>query len=632
MKNVILVGNPNVGKTTLFNTLTKRNEKASNWHGVTVDIKNSKCKIKSDEFLILDLPGVYSLNPYSQEEKIACDFLCKNKDKLIVNICDANTLKRNLKLTKELIDNSYNVILAVNMISEVKDVNLEEIKNIFNVPVIGIDARKNESVDVLKTAIYDYFHQNNAKKQQIIRKINNKIDNYDKIIYNLNQNIDNKLINKIDKILLNKFVFLPVFLGLIFLIFYLTFGDFGNLFSKILNEFFMKIYLRFSYFINSLNTPKIIKDFLIKGVLNSFISLLSFLPQILLLTTLINILEDTGFMSRVAFMFDGILRKIGLTGKSLFSIMMGYGCTTTAILTTRNLEKMPVRRRTAFVLPFTICQAKLPIFLTIASLFFNKNKYLFVFLLYLISIIFMIIFSSIYKKFIPDKEDLSIMELPKYRLPYLKKIIKDGMNICFEFLYKVGTIIIFVSAIFWLLQNFTLKLEYLNGNNYSKSILYQISSKIEVIFKPIGLGQAGIISALFLGIVAKELVIVGLSLINGVIGINDLVNSLVLNSSNCYFTFNSSIVFLIFILVYSPCISSISMIKNELGFKSAIYIFIFHFMLSYLICFIIYRLLLNINILYFLIIVFILAIFVKFMLKLNRNKLCKGNCNACRKI
>lgn len=633
MKNIILVGNPNVGKTTLFNTLTKSNDKASNWHGVTVGVKEKDFHFKTDDFKAYDLPGLYSLSGYSNEEKIACDFLKKNKDDLIVNICDANNLKRNMILTKELLDNSYNVILAVNMINEQKGMDLKKLGESLNIPVIGIDARKEKSVNELKNAIFDYFNQENGYFSDKINKINLSLEKIDKIIDSINKNAPYKTSDKIDKIVLNKFLFLPIFLLILLSVFYLTFGWFGEMVSSAINICFDKIYITISNFIKNLNISLILKDFFILGILNSILSIIEFLPQIILLMTFINIIEDTGLMSRIAFMFDGVLSKIGLTGKSLFSIMMGYGCTATAVITTRNLEKKDLRKRTALILPFSTCSAKLPIFLVISSLYFEHHKYLFVFGLYLFSILLQIIFAMIISKILPAEKTPFVLEMPKYRLPYLKKIFKDSLSVAMEFLYKVGTTIVVAGAIFWVLQNFSCDFVYLAGQDFSKSILFAVSSRLAILFKPIGLGQAGIVAVLLFGLIAKELVIVGLSLVNGTSGSAEILSKSLLSSASiCYFSKTSSIIFLLFTLIYSPCISALSTIKNELGIKTSIFVFVFQTLVAYLICFLTYTSLKNFSFFIAVLCTIILAIIVSFVIKLTHKSKCKGNCNACNKI
>lgn len=635
MKEIILIGNPNTGKTTLFNTLTKSHEKASNWHGVTVGVKSKKYFFKNEEFLVTDLPGLYSLNGFSNEEKIASDYLLNHKDALIVNICDANNLERNFKLTHELLKLRLNILIAVNMCNEVKLFDYDKMQEELDVKIIEIDARKFKDINKLKSAIFNIFY---SEKSQKIAKSTGITSNFDAVLKNYKiKNIEPpyKKTDKIDRFVLNKIIFIPLFIVIIFLVFYITFGPFGSWLSSLFNVFFNWFIEKLQKIILCMNMSNIVKCFLCEGIFNAIGSVLSFIPQIVLLLFFMNLLEDSGLMSRIAFMFDGLLRKVGLTGKSLFSIFLGFGCTTSAILTTRNLENENLRKRTVLLLPFSSCSAKLPVYLVVASLFFEKYKYLFVFLLYVFSILISLLFAVILKKYVPSKNDVFIMEMPKYRLPSLKKVFEDIWVIVKDFLIKVGTTILFFSALVWLAQNISVDFKFLNGENFNRSILYAISNFIAPVFKFVGLDNPGIVCVLFLGLIAKEMIIVGLAMINGVAGsLPLLTQSLMCTSSVCSFTLISSIVFLIFVLIYSPCISALVTVKNELGIKTSIFVFVFQFILAYVVSFVVYRCMLNLNFLFFILGVILLVVFVSIVLKLKKRKslMCRGNCSECGKI
>ncbi len=636
--NIILVGNPNTGKTTLFNTLTKSNQKASNWHGVTVGTVSKNYKFEGEEFCVTDIPGMYSVNGYSNEEKIAGDYLKAHKGDLIVNICDANNLKRNLILTSELISQGLKIVLAVNMSNEVAH-NYKLLAELLGVPLLEIDARKTKSVNNLKKLIFDLLNSEkvSGKNVDIISKQNShKVLDIEKIYESIKAKDPDgiKFTKKLDKILLNKFVFFPVFLIVIFGIFFITFGPIGEFFQSLFELAIEKLTDVLGYLLQNLNINVAVRSFLIDGLLNATATVLSFVPQIVLLMMLLNLLEDTGFMSRVAFMFDGVLKKVGLTGKSLFSLMMGFGCTTSAVLTTRNLENKNLRKRTALLLPFMTCTAKLPIFLVVSSLFFERYKFLFVFLLYIFAILISLVFACIYKKFIPEKSDVLIIEMPKYRFPNFKKIVKDTLTVIADFLVKVGTIILLLTTLIWVLQNFSTNFEFLNGENFDKSILYYFSSKLTFIFKFIGIESAGAVAAIIFGLVAKELVVVGLCMFNGTAGSLELLSQSLLSPlSPCYFTPISSVVFLVFVLLYSPCISAIGAIKSEFGTKMAFFVFFMQLLVSFVICFIIYNIMLNPMLAILFLGVLILAIVTSFVLKLvHKRKGCWGNCNACGKI
>lgn len=633
MKRVILVGNPNTGKTTLFNTMTGSTEKVSNWHGVTVGEKCSKYKFGGEEYEVVDLPGMYSLESYSNEERIAKDFLLKNKDALIINICDANNLRRNLKLTLELLKLNLNVLVVINMSAECQLFDYVKLTKLLGVKIIEIDARKKRSIVGLKNEIKDFYRQEKTQNKSKIIKISPQIND---ILQKCAKNIDFNpyyTTDKIDKIVLNKFLFLPLFIVLMFLIFWFTFGAIGGTISSIFISILNNIADKMRYIINCTNINIVFKTIINEAILGSVLNVFSFLPQIVLLMFFFNLIEECGLMSRIAFMFDGVLKKVGLTGKSLFSIFMGYGCTTSAVITTRNLENENLRKRTALLLPFSSCSAKLPVFLVISSLFFDKYKYLFVFLLYIFSIVLILLFALIYKKIIPTKDDLFILEMPKYRVPSIKKCAIDAWVVIKEFLVKVGSLILFFSVIVWILQNFSFEFKYLNNKNFNKSMLYNLSKLFVPVFSIIGLGSVGIVVAIFSGVVAKEMIVVSLSMLNGVSSsMSLLTESLKLSSSMCSFSPVSSIVFLVFVLIYSPCISALVSIKNELGLRQALYVFVVQFVLAFLVSFLIYKILSYPTILIWALVILIVDILVLVVLKLKKKKTCRGNCCACRKI
>ena len=635
MNEIILVGNPNVGKTTLYNTMTKSFEKASNWHGVTVGTKTKKYNYDGEEYTVTDVPGLYSLSPYSNEEKIAKSYLESHKDHLVICICDANNLRRNIVLAHELKCSGYSVMIALNMYKEAS-YNLGKIERLTGMKIVKVDARKSKSVGVLQHEIQQYF---NARKNiKNVENCNKKIKNC-----NINEIFDTidsarqnpyKVTDKIDAFLTKKYIFLPIFLLIILLIFYLTFGVVGSTICSMFTFVVEKLFFGISYLINSLNIAEPIKLFFTDGVLGAVLTIAGFIPQIVMMMFFLNLIEDIGLMSRVAFMFDGILKKFGLTGKSLFSIMMGYGCTASAVMTTRNLENKNLRKRTALLLPFASCTAKLPVFLVIASLFFEKYKFLIIFALYLFAIFVGLIFAKIYRKAIPDTKDVFILEMPKYRMCNMKKIFADVFVVVKDFLIKVGSMILLLCSIVWVLQNFSCSFEYLETANFERSILYAIANFIAPVFRPIGLGDVGVVAALLLGLVAKEMVVVGLAMINGVTGsISALSLSLKSATSICHFSPATSITFLIFILLYTPCISAIMSIKGEFGRKTAAYVFVCQFVISYLVAGLTSLVIYRWEFIFVLVIALAVDIVASVVIRYRHKKNnCRGNCNACRKI
>ena len=616
MNEVVLVGNPNVGKTTLFNNLTGANEKVSNWHGVTVGVKSKLYKHNNLEIKITDLPGIYSLQGFSNEEKIARDYILQNKEKFFINVCDGNNFERCLKLTVELLNLGLKVLVLVNMAECVDDQILQKIENTINAKIVKIDVRKTREILLLKGVIDDGI---SGIKTQKIFKINKKTIVYNdlKKIFAENDKIQPyKTTDEIDKMVLNKITFLVIFLSVLFLVFYLTFGHVGlfvcDVFKLILNQIAGKMRL----VIDCINISFIIKNLLNEVVIDGLISVLSFLPQIVLLTLCFNFLEECGFKSRVAFMLDGVLKKVGLTGKALFSLSMGFGCSTPAVITSRNLENLQLRKRMVMLLPLIPCNAKMPVFLTIVSLFFNNHKYLFVFAIYLLSLLLFILMSFVYKKCIFSDENFMILEMPKYRIPSAKKLLKDALILVKDFLFKVSTVILFFNFLMWFLQNFSFEFKYLSGVDFESSMLYKIASIFTPIFGWVGLGEVKIVAAIFMGCVAKELVLSGLILMDG-LGV---------------FAPISALVFLCFVLIYSPCISALVTIKNELGRKVALYVFVVQFALAFVVSFLVNQILLKPFLLIWLVLVFVVDILVCVVLKLKKKKTCRGNCCACRRI
>ena len=545
MGRVILVGNPNTGKTTLYNTLTGASEKASNWHGVTVEIKARK--IEQTDHVLYDLPGIYSLDCFSPEEKISVDFLLKNKDKLIVNICDANNLKRNLYLTLSLIENGFkNIALAINMAKEVDNINQisERLSKELNIKVFNIDARtKNGCTELLnyisnfkdKTTSGDfpykvesvYYCKNcstflckNCNETRVEKKLNEIINNtneedfkanakvkYDKItkilnVCNYNQKSAN---NRLNKLFCNKFFTLFAFFAIFSLIFILTFGSFGHYLSSFLGSAFERI-VNLIFPNLKFQTGNPIVSFVYDGLFGGVVSILSFLPQIALLFFFINFLDDVGIVSRFAFMFDEFFQKFGLSGRSVFNIMMGFGCTTSAIFTTRNIADEKIRKRTALVLPNFSCSAKLPIYACICSAFFAGQKVLVIFGLYLIGVLVGLIIAIILKKISKTKtESTFIMEMPKLRFPRIRKILQDALRSVKDFIIRIGSIILVMSVIVWFISNFTFSLSFEPDSD--KIILNVIGSVLSPIFAPLGFGLASIIVALISGLFAKEMIV-----------------------------------------------------------------------------------------------------------------------------
>ncbi len=643
MNKVILIGNPNTGKTTLFNTLTGASEHVGNWHGVTVDVRTRDI-LGASNLTLCDLPGLYSLDVYSPEEKISADYLIENKDCLVVNICDANNLERNLYLTNQLKEMGFNICLAVNMAKELKNYNeiLSKLEGKLNVKVFPIDARKKKTCKDLLHYITSYYELNKNHKVTIKTQIIEVTE--DNLKYNAKQrflNIDRILneigyktngnygFSKLDKVFLNKYLSIFCFILIFAIVFVITFGRIGQTLSTALGEGFNACISALFPNLQS-NSSNWFIGFINDGILSGVLSVLSFLPQIMLLFLFINLLEDVGYLSRVAFMLDGSLSKLGLTGRSVFSLLMGFGCTTSAITTTRNLDNKNLRNKTALLLPNFSCSAKLPIYACICSAFFAKTKVIIVLGLYLLGVIVSLIIAFISTKLSKQNYTQSfIMEMPKLRFPSFPKIIKSVLGHAKDFLQRVGSVILAMSILVWAISNFDFKLQYVPVSG-TTSIITTISSFIAPIFTPLGFGSPPIVLALLTGLIAKEMVLGVLILANGVASVGELSTSLFIATNPVSFTTASALSFLVFVLFYPACVSASSALKKELGSKLVWRSILLQFTIAYIASFITYKLAQsNISTLIAIIVVMlVLAISIKIVVKYTKRK-CKENCNAC---
>lgn len=645
---VILAGNPNTGKTTLFNTLTNSFEHASNWHGVTVDVKQKQYEYAGKKFEVCDLPGLYSLDAYSKEEKIASDFIEQNRDAVVVCILDANNLKRNLFLALELKEKTPNLIFAVNMAKEVKSFDAKKLEQELGVKTLAIDARKKKSAKTLKETIADFaieqivpnktleqfdmsdFEKKSKQKFQEIADLLNRIGYQQNGLYGK---------SKLDKIVLSKVGSFVIFALVMGLVFFITFGTIGNTFSEKVNDIFGALSVKLYDFFQGFIKNELLLRFINEGVIAGALSVTSFLPQIILLFACLNFLEDFGYLSRVAFMFDPFFKRLGLTGRSAFSLIMGFGCTTTAIMTSRNLDNKNLQKRTSILLPFMSCSAKLPIFAVIASTFFAKYKALVVFSLYLFAILLMVVVALIFSKKDKEQEEQTfLLEMPKYRAPSLSKVLKNALTAGKNFIVRVGGAIVLSSVVIFMLYNFSFKFQYV-GQNSENSVLYVLAKFLSWIFKPLGFGSVGATIAIFSGFVAKEMVVSSLAIVNKV-PVDGLALSLASSSSAVWFSPISAISFLVFVLLYTPCVSACIMMKKENGRKAMWLSIGLQIGIAYLASFLVYNILSSIvkrqyGFLAGLLILVALAGFavIKYLKKKNIKSVsaCNGSCEACLK-
>lgn len=705
MTNLLLVGNPNTGKTTFFNTITKSDEHVGNWHGVTVEGKTKKFKYNSKEYSMTDLPGAYSLTSLSFEEQVTIDALLNNLDDTVINICDINNLEKNLYLCLQLVEAKRKFVLFINDTNTKKchsTLDEKKLSQILGVPVIVGNAQKKdckrllEKMDSSKSLLkVDYFEDLNVKKiadtiapecektnldkewcaiklcendqkieekleishqkQQIIQKLLPKYScsqvaqSRHKKIKSILKDCDYKKTNyqqKIgwfDKIATHKVFGVLLFLALMLGVFYLTFFSLGAWLSDCVTTL---VDVSLGKWLASLcqNCPMWVEEFVLVGIVGGLETLLGFLPQIVLLFLCLSILEETGYMSRVAFLFDDIFSKLGLSGKSAYTLIMGFGCSTTAILTARNMEDKNSQIKTALLAPFMSCSAKLPIYLVLGGVFFGGANVFVIFFLYLLGIIVSILVAMILEKGkLKSNRQSFILEFPDYRFPSIKKTLKLVWKNFVSFITRVGGVLIFVNIIVWFLQSFSFSFAYVPTDG-GKSILETLGMVLAPIFVPLGFGNWGAVSALFAGVVAKEVVVSSIAIFNGIgkgeeITKNSLSQTLLDPLSAVHFTPASCMSYLVFCLLYCPCLSSMVVLKKEVGRKWAWLALLIQFVAAYIFAFVCFTLFLVFTkvakwkiITVACAIMIVVAFVVTFIrLKKGKCKNCSAHCSHCEK-
>ncbi|CDD36830.1 ferrous iron transport protein B [Clostridium sp. CAG:356] len=658
---IALVGNQNSGKTTLFNLLTGMNAKIGNWPGVTIEKKVGI--IKGTEHEIVDLPGIYSLSPYSIEEELSRKFIFEEKPDVIVNIIDSTSLERSLYLTTQLLEMDCKVIIALNMVDllEKKGFYVDEnrLEKILGAKVIKISALKGTGVNYLINEINIYSKNKkqyifDAKLEQEIQEIENNLKNstnkrfvavkmlendmeleeliaterYDfiertkksvilpgKEFIMVDENVSAS--DKIDKILLNKWLAIPIFIIIMFLVYYLSVGVVGK-FTVSLNEKIINLLgSTTNTVLNNIGIANWLNSLIVDGIISGVGSVLSFIPQLIILFTCISILETTGYMSRIALLLDRIFRKIGLSGKSLIPFIIGTGCSVPGIMGTRIIENQDEREMTAILTPFIPCSAKLPIITVFSSYFFKQNSGLVAVSLYFLAIIIIILSALVMKKFIyTNINNTYISELPEYKIPSIKYVTRDVFDKVIAFIKRAGSIILVCSIVIWFLLSFSLKLEY--GVNIEDSILASIGKIISWIFSPmLGINSWEVTVSTIQGLIAKEQVISSMSVIMGFsekTGLNE------------YFTPLSAYAFMVFNLFSAPCFGAIGAMRKELGSaKKTIRVVCFQIILAW--CFATLINQLGINLI--LIAGMILGLIKIFRITKSSNQKTKKECRGC---
>ena len=682
MDKVILVGNPNTGKTTLYNRLTNSDEHVGNWHGVTIDAKSKPFEVNGQTYEILDLPGIYSLTAYNPEEKVSIEYLYSHKYK-ILNICDINNIKQNMFLTIQLLEAGYDVRIVVNM-TDSKDHSdvINNLKKVFKHNIVFVNVQKEKRIklaidSVLKSNTTIHidlpYLQRVAKISSIISE-NTKALNLDsrfaslKIIeqdvelinrlqlseYQVNKFKDvqldmqelfqeryrviDKLLNVksnfkvhiLDKILLHRLLGVPIFVGILIFIFYLTFGPVGTFLKDGLSYLIQDLLGQSLYnFMQAKDFNYVLTDFIYKGLFCGLGGIVSFLPQIVLLLFSLSILEESGYLSRLAFLFEDLLNKIGLSGKSLFALIMSCGCSTIAMMTARNIEDENIKKKTMILCPYMCCSAKLPVFVILTSTFFGGN-YLLIFALYMIALLTSIVIALLLKKGLPSQNDSFILEFPVYRVPSVKKMLYFVYSNTMIFLTKIGSVLLLFSLVFYFLNTYDFNLIHIDLGGVS--IMQRVCELLAPIFAPLGFGSWGAVSALVSGLVAKEIIVSSMGMINGV-AVSELSQSLLDSTANLSFDAIGALSFMVFALLYVPCLSSISVMTRQLGGKDTVKAIALQFAVAYCVAFAIYWgvKLLDINVLLIIITFIILGFVILWSKKQKKCTMCCQKCRNCTK-
>ena len=650
-----LVGNQNCGKTTLFNQLTGSNQHVGNFPGVTVDRKDGAIK-GHPETLVTDLPGIYSMSPYSSEEIVSRNFVLNEMPKAIINIVDATNIERNLYLTMQLLEMNIPMVVALNMMDEVTgnsgSIDINGMEALLGVPVIPISAAKNEGVDELVRhalhiakyqerptrqdfcdendydgAVHRCIHavihliEDHAKRAKLpVRFAASKAIEGDSLILEqlaLDQNEKEMLEHivlqlekergldrnaaiadmrfsfiekvcrqtvvkpkeskehirsqKIDRILTGKYTAIPCFVGIMVAVFYLTFNVIGACLQDLLALGIDALTKVTDHVLTAANVNPAIHGLVIDGIFSGVGSVLSFLPVIVTLFFFLSLMEDSGYIARVAFFMDKLLRKIGLSGRSIVPMLIGFGCTVPAVMSTRTLPSERDRKMTILLTPFMSCSAKLPIYAFFVNAFFPGRGGLIMAGLYILGIVMGILIALFYKGTLFKGEAVPfVMELPNYRLPGCKNVIQLLWEKAKDFLQRAFSVILVATVVVWFLQSFDLHLNMVTDSQ--NSILATIAGMIAPLFQPLGLGDWRICTSLISGFMAKESVVSTLEI-------------LFAGNVNTALSTLSAASLLVFSLLYTPCVAAIASIKRELGQRWAIGVVVWQCVIAWLAAF-----------------------------------------------
>ncbi|WP_434305206.1 ferrous iron transport protein B [Clostridium botulinum] len=581
MITTALLGNPNVGKTSLFNQLTGSNQYVGNWAGVTVEKKEG---FVNDSIKIVDLPGIYAMDTFSNEEKVSKNFLINGNVDVIIDIVDASNLDRNLYLTTQLKQFNKPIILVLNMIDVAENkgikINYDILSKELNVKVIPIIASKGIGIDklieTLENKTFLSYKDNNDYNFESERDAYKFIGNIFEKSVTLEEKKTISNTDKIDKIVLNPILAYPLFLGILYLIFKFTFNWVGTPLADYIDALLNDSLIPYLGTLLASTAPWF-KSLLLDGIVAGVGSVIVFLPVILTLFLGISFLEDSGYMARAAFIMDKLMRKMGLSGKAFIPMVVGFGCSVPGIMSARTLESERDRKLTALLVPLMSCNARLPVYALFASVFFSGHETSIVFSLYILGILLAFIIGLLFKNTLFKKdEEPFIIELPEYKMPEFKNLMLHTWDKGKGFLKKAGTIIFSISVIVWLLSNFNFS----GMVDINESFLASLGRVLSPIFKPLGFSGWQTSVSLLTGLMAKEVIVGTMGVIYG----GDLKVTL-LN----HFSPLSAYSFLVFVLLYTPCVSVVATMRKEYGSKMALFSVTYQIILAWIISFLIYN-------------------------------------------
>lgn len=670
--NIALAGNPNCGKTTLFNEITGSKQHVGNWPGVTVEKKEGKYK-RNKDMNIVDLPGIYSLSPYSAEEIVARNYIVEEQPDVLINIIDATNIERNMYLTLQILETEIPTIVALNMMDEVENsgtkIDIDKISKHLGVKVVPIVARSGKNVDLLMEEVKKASNEKNKdlkvyskdvedfleeilrhindnesqminsrwrsiklleedsieseklseetkkKIESILNRANEKLngdaegeiaDQRYKFISNVvgesvkkKEKVDGKRVettsDKIDKILTNRIIAIPAFLVIMYGLFSITFGEgplgIGVYLQTLVCDFWDgPLTETILTSLQSMGASEWALSLVGDGILAGLGGVVSFLPQILVLFLLMSVLEDSGYMARVAFVMDKIFRKFGLSGKSFIPLLMGFGCSVPALMASRTLENEKDRKITMMITPFMSCGAKLPIYLMFAAtLFANSNQTLIIYSIYMLGLVVAVISALILSKFVIKGEASNfIMELPQYRIPTLRSVFMHGIEKVKGFAIKAGTVILASTILIWLLSNFNFS----GMCEMEDSILASIGRGIQWIFAPLGFGNWKASVGVVTGWIAKENIV---STFGVLFGASDVITEAAMEGSAAIpgvaaaFTKAAAFSYMAFNLLCMPCFAAVGAIRKEMGsWKDTLMTVGFQMLVAWIVAFLVY--------------------------------------------